>query len=649
MSMTVQTARIAPCALLVVLAGASPLWADVTVRQPAGDGIVPGVQEVIPAAVAEPYHPSQVLVRFREGLSGEDRKAAMDAAGVTDVLFNYSVPGLVCVRVPEGSVEQARAAFELSGAVLYTAPDYIRSIMAQTVPTGITQVNAHMVWPTKGEGYGARVAVLDTGVMLGHEDLPTPILTRSFINGQTVQDGNQHGTHCSGTVLGLDNDLGVIGVAPTAALMIGKVLADGGSGATSGVMAGADWASLNGAHVISMSLGGGGFSQAEADLYAACVARGTIVIAAAGNSNSSTPSYPGSYDSVICVAAVDSSNVKASFSNFGPSIDITAPGVNTLSTVPTFNAGATWSGTAKTAARMAGTALGSASGLIIDCGRGGTAADFPPSVAGNIAHIRRGGTDAQGNTYTFFTKMTNAEAAGARAVIISNNNGGVFNGTATGYNGSIPGVAVSQTDGDFLAANSGTAGSVSVAPGGPGYAQLSGTSMATPHVAGVAGLLVGAYLPARIPVALLRDALINSATDLGDPGRDDIFGAGLVNAQAADAYLATRVSVCAADYNRDGFRNLDDLGDFITDYYTFPAVPGGAQANAPSYAGVEVGYSYPCPGAPDAPAPYDPNAYRVFGYRVGYSLDNGNACPPNGPNLDNLGDYITLYYGSTCG
>jgi hypothetical protein len=119
-------------------------------------------------------------------------------------------------------------------------------------------------------------------------------------------------------------------------------------------------------------------------------------------------------------------------------------------------------------------------------------------------------------------------------------------------------------------------------------------------------------------------------------------GAGQLNITLA------ATSNCVADYNSDGFQNLDDLGDMITDYYAVPAIPGGAQANAPTYAGTVVGFGVPCPNAGDAPSPYAANAYRANGYRVGYSSDNSNSCPLSPdqafPNLDNLGDYITFFY-----
>jgi hypothetical protein len=107
---------------------------------------------------------------------------------------------------------------------------------------------------------------------------------------------------------------------------------------------------------------------------------------------------------------------------------------------------------------------------------------------------------------------------------------------------------------------------------------------------------------------------------------------------------------CPAEYNRDGTLNLDDLSDFITDFYTVPAIPGGLQVNAPTYSeSSTIGFAVPCPEAGDGDGVlYAVNAYRQFGYRVGYSADGSNSCPAspeqNFPSLDNLSDYITLYY-----
>jgi len=523
--------------------------------------VAAGVPLSVAGVTAEPvagvaaYDAERVLVRFVPGTTEEQRAASFLGAAAIETVFTYSlVPGLVCVRVPADGVRHAVEAFRADPAVMYAEYDYIRSAEAQTTPYGIEMVLCQPVWPT-GRGAGGVVAVLDTGVDLTHPDLPAALLTTSFIGGQSVDDLHSHGTHCAGTVLALDNTIGVVGVAPECGLMVAKVLSNGGSGPTSGVMAGANWAVVNGAHVISMSLGGGGFSQAESDVYSAAVAANVLVVAAAGNANSSTPSYPGAYEPVLSVAAVDQNKVKASFSNFGPTIDITGPGVNVNSTIPLISANATWDGLARSANIVTGGYIGAAAGNAVFCGYGGSAADFPPSVSGHIAHIRRGSGD--GSSITFFTKADNAFDAGAVGVIISNNVAGNFSG---GLNASfpIPVVSISQADGDNLQANNGTPASVNVFQSGSGYGNKSGTSMSTPHVAGVAGLLVGVFGHDNLPVAQLRAALENSAEDLGDAGRDDIFGHGLVNAAAAKAYLDANLNNCgSADFDGDGDTGTD--------------------------------------------------------------------------------------------
>ena len=113
---------------------------------------------------------------------------------------------------------------------------------------------------------------------------------------------------------------------------------------------------------------------------------------------------------------------------------------------------------------------------------------------------------------------------------------------------------------------------------------------------------------------------------------------------------------CPTDYNRDGMLNLDDLGDFITDFYTVPPPPGGLEPHAATYPDQAVGGSEPCPNAPVAPPPFAWNAYVVHGYRTGFASGNGSHCPSAPgqafPNLDNLADFITAYYaqfGTDCG
>jgi hypothetical protein len=110
-------------------------------------------------------------------------------------------------------------------------------------------------------------------------------------------------------------------------------------------------------------------------------------------------------------------------------------------------------------------------------------------------------------------------------------------------------------------------------------------------------------------------------------------------------YAKVRVNN-SVDYNRDGLVTLDDLGDYLTDFFIRPEIPAGVQPAAPTYPGVLVGYVTPCGLAGDAPPPYAVDAYRTLGFRVGYSAggDPSTACPPFGMNLDTLGDFITAFY-----
>jgi len=400
--------------------------------------------------------------------------------------------------------------------------------LSQTIPYGITMVNAPAVWP-RTRGASVRVAVMDTGISMYHPDRGNVVDSVSFVTGEAVEDFAGHGTHTSGTIAAADNNIGVVGVAPQADLLIAKVLDNTGSGQTSWLISGIEWAVNNNTKVISMSLGSYDYSAA---LDAACtnaLAAGTLLVAAAGNDNANTPSYPAALSSVISVAAIDQNKNKASFSNYGPTIALAAPGVSVYSTVPvgsTTIADALWSDVSHQTNAVAGSAPGVSSGIICNCGlaTGDDPQDTcPNSVAGNIAHIRRG-------TITFEQKVEHAQSKGAIGVIISNNVSGNFNGTLSDSTPLVV-VSISQADGDQLQtlAQSGITGTVSV---DDTYAYYSGTSMACPHVAGVAALVFAAdhY---NITPQEVSDILFNSAQDLGTPGRDDIFGYGLVDANAA--------------------------------------------------------------------------------------------------------------------
>ncbi|PFG18627.1 S8 family serine peptidase [Serinibacter salmoneus] len=229
-------------------------------------------------------------------------------------------------------------------------------------------------------GTGVCVAVLDTGIDLGHPDLAGQVVgSASFISGQAVQDGHGHGTHVAGTVAAHRSPAGGqrrYSVAPGARLLIGKVLGDNGSGSSGGVLAGINWAIASNADVISMSLGsnvalGAGYSPAYETAARAALDSGCLVIAAAGNAGYQPVGSPANCPSILAVAALDHNLQRASFScvglnGDGGEVNIAAPGVGTFSAWPvTKGSYANLNGTSMATPHVSGVAaiLAQATGL----------------------------------------------------------------------------------------------------------------------------------------------------------------------------------------------------------------------------------------------------------------------------------------------
>lgn len=225
-------------------------------------------------------------------------------------------------------------------------------ILKQPIPWNINLVKAPGAWARGYRGDGIRVAVLDTGIA-NHPDLLPISGGISFIPGVVSwNDGHSHGTHCAGIIGARNNFMGVVGVAPACKLYAVKVLSDTGSGMSSWIIAGMDWAAAQGMHVVSMSLGG---LNAPMLAYAQAVKRlqdrGTVVVIASGNSgtNASFPWVNSPANSIIsgipnaspiAVGAIDSSSIIANFSSRGGQtalwhrVDVVAPGVAVNSTIP---------------------------------------------------------------------------------------------------------------------------------------------------------------------------------------------------------------------------------------------------------------------------------------------------------------------------
>jgi subtilisin len=213
-------------------------------------------------------------------------------------------------------------------------------VQAETVPIGVQMIKAVPAWGCS-RGRGINVAVLDTGIDWNHPDLrPNVRGAVSFVPGQSAMDGHGHGTHCAGTIGAVINGAGVVGVAPEASLYGVKVLANNGSGQFSWIIAGINWAIQNRMQIVSMSLGASAAPAALETICNAAFNAGVLLVAAAGNSGPppggqpTSVGFPGRYRNVVAVSAIDSSNVIAPFSSRGPEVEICAPGVQVLSTLP---------------------------------------------------------------------------------------------------------------------------------------------------------------------------------------------------------------------------------------------------------------------------------------------------------------------------
>lgn len=448
------------------------------------------------------------------------------------------------------------AALSRAPGVTYVEADPVRTPLdlttAQLVPDisnglyGLVTTHAVAAHNAGYTGNGVKACVADTGLDTTHPDIAD-----NFVMGYNVFDNNNdvdvfslgveatetHATHVSGILLGVDNSVGILGVAPGAQLYEARVLGtqtDGSvSGTTSQVMAGVQWLAGQGCKVINMSLGGGSRSRTEEALYKQVTAGGTLIVAASGNDSAKKLSYPAAYPEVLAVGAVDRNNAIAAFSNTGHGLGLVAPGVDNLSSVPAgqgTNAFVTVGTSTFGALGMEfapKTTTSGVTGTLVDCGLAATAADCGASPpAGFIAVIERG-------TYSFAQKVDSAMGAGAAGAIIYNNVSGNFNGTlgTADDNGTpwIPAVSLSMEDGLLLVPHAGESTTLVAAP--YDWDVFSGTSMATPHVSGVAALLYGKN--PSLTVSQITDILEATAQDLGRHGYDTTYGFGLVDATAA--------------------------------------------------------------------------------------------------------------------
>ncbi|MHB8798149.1 MAG: S8 family serine peptidase [Thermoanaerobaculia bacterium] len=475
----------------------------------------------------DPAVDGRYMVKFKDFRGASQ---AVRAAGGSPVL-ELGPQRVVAAYLPE----QALQGLQHNPNVEYIEVDARRYLMGQTSPYGIAMVQANDPVFANNNSAGCTVCIIDSGFYRGHEDLQDGNVsgTNDSGSGFWYEDTCGHGTHVAGTVAALNNSVGVLGVNSNGSLNIWvEKVFDGSDCAwsySSSLVAALNRCRSNAAAgqrlVVSMSLGGSTSSTTESNAFADAYSAGVLSIAAAGNDGSTRKSYPASYPSVVSVAAVDSTGLVADFSQKNDAVELAAPGVGILSTTPFKASVLKAGGNAYLGADIDGSARVDRSGVLAD----GGLCTAVSSWSGEVVLCQRG-------DISFAEKVANVKNGGGAAAVVYNNVSGGFAGTLNGTS-TIPAISISMEDGQAALAFVGQTSTVENSTGiGNGYEAWDGTSMATPHVSGVAALVWSSFLDRSN--SDIRAALQATAEDRGTSGKDNSYGYGIVKAKAAYDFLA---------------------------------------------------------------------------------------------------------------
>ncbi len=297
------------------------------------------------ASAAKAPETAHILVQFDKGTGAARRQTLIDRVDGKRVATVHRL-GTAVVRVPAAEKWRALALLRRQVGVSYAEADgIVHASLAINDPYSIAPYASWpLINPLFPEGWDLTtgnssvvVAVVDTGVQAGHPDLGTLTAGWDFVNndGDPADDNvadHGHGTLVAGVIAAQGNNgIGIAGICWKCQIMPVKVLDSTGSGTDSWVASGITWAVDHGADVINLSLGGTENSLTLAGAVNYALGRGVVVIAAAGNDGEdpilgTTKNYPAAYPGVISVGAVDDANTRYDFSNYGPWVEVDAPG-----------------------------------------------------------------------------------------------------------------------------------------------------------------------------------------------------------------------------------------------------------------------------------------------------------------------------------
>lgn len=349
LSMIVLATLLGVASFLFSQAGA---WGQTEKKAPAGSAVENENGKTFAAARLivkyEPNASEATEENVVEAVMGQvkDEIEALDAEVVALPEVQDNRPG----EARKAALKRAKEALEGKPGVASVSYDYLRKPFVYPVNDpnfskqyGLIKPGFRTAWG-KEDGSDAnsvvrapRIAVVDTGISASHPDIVGKIVAqRDFVGNDRVaqEEPSGHGTHVAGIATAkTNNSKGIAGGCPDCTLLVAKVLTDQG-GFDSDISDGIVWSAESGAKVINLSLGGPEPATILKNAVDYAYNKGAVVVAAAGNSGSNTLDYPAAYSNVIAVAATDANDRRAPFSNYGSYVDVAAPGVNILSTVP---------------------------------------------------------------------------------------------------------------------------------------------------------------------------------------------------------------------------------------------------------------------------------------------------------------------------
>ena len=501
----------------------------------------------------------EILVKYKEGIRPQGARRIIEKHRL-EKMEEFRALRIHRYKVPKGrSVREVIEELKKDPDVEYAEPNFKRRPLFVpndedfSLQWNLYRISAPSAWDFEDGSREVIVAVLDTGVDYTHPDIAKNIWrNEGEIEGNGIDDdGNGkiddvhgwdfcprrvkndkgdyvcdeegdndpmdldgHGTAVAGIIGALTNNLkGIAGVSPRVSILPIKFMEPlPGSSSPEGDVAteikAIDYAIKMGAKIINVSYGDTESSQAEYDAIAEASKKGVLFVCASGNTGSTEPIYPASYNlpNIISVAATTKNDGLSSFSNYGDSVHIAAPGEELCSTTP--QAASTY----KTAwvevdgkeimaygMEFSGFTKGLSGGIIF-CGKA-KREEIPDQVTGKIALIERG-------DITFREKVLNVMEKGAIGAIIYDNtsNSLPFQGTLLQEGEYVPAVSVGKKDGEYLKSlQSKTVKLVNY----PFTCTIKGTSFATPHVSGTLSLLLS--LRPKADAQVLKDAILSSA------------------------------------------------------------------------------------------------------------------------------------------